>query len=86
MCGCQAVQVHHRDPKSRGGSNDDDNLVDVCWQCHATYDDVMGKVPSRSWGKRFAVAGNVARLLKKNPRYWAMVPDFARAFYEEEKA
>jgi 5-methylcytosine-specific restriction protein A len=33
-CGEDASEVHHIIPISRGGTNDKNNLVRVCWDCH----------------------------------------------------
>ena len=29
------LQVHHCIPRSEGGSNDPENLITLCWKCHA---------------------------------------------------
>lgn len=33
-CEGEAVEVHHLVPIELGGSNDDENLMSLCWSCH----------------------------------------------------
>ena len=35
VCGKQSVDIHHRVHRSQGGTDDIDNLVALCRQCHA---------------------------------------------------
>src|SRR5271154_3393039 len=34
-CGIRATNTHHRKYRSRGGTNSLDNLIDLCYPCHA---------------------------------------------------
>lgn len=35
-CSCQhALQIHHVVPRSAGGSDFPENLITLCWKCHA---------------------------------------------------
>lgn len=31
----QGLQIHHVVPRSQGGTNDEANLITLCWKCHA---------------------------------------------------
>lgn len=31
----RGLQIHHAMPRSVGGSNDEMNLITLCWRCHA---------------------------------------------------
>ena len=36
VCGDpRSLQIHHAVHRSRGGSNDPQNLITLCWRCHA---------------------------------------------------
>jgi len=37
MCdSTDGIQVHHAVPRSQGGSDFPENLITLCWRCHAT--------------------------------------------------
>ncbi len=48
------LQVHHKAPLSKGGSNKDSNLKTVCIKCHSEYHDHLKKfVNSKKYRKSY---------------------------------
>lgn len=45
-----SVEVHHIVPESEGGSNDDENAIVLCFDCHAD----AGHYPKHSRGTRYS--------------------------------
>ena len=45
----RGLQIHHAMPRSVGGSDDEMNLVTLCWRCHA---EAHGNIPARTSPRR----------------------------------
>ena len=48
-CGAQGHHLHHRRPRSRGGADTADNLVLLCWRCHAWVHDHPAQAKAEGW-------------------------------------
>jgi len=54
ICGAEAVDRHHIIYRSRGGTDEDENLIDLCRSCH----DTVHRLNVPPW-TLFALKGNV---------------------------
>ena len=81
VCGSGSwLDPHHVVPRSRGGSDEPDNLVWLCRQHHAELHALIGQTPSRSLLRRPALRAAAQEWIRRYPYAvgalpWWLIPE-----------